>query len=131
MVKEIQKEKSIMIIQFYIFFEGKYLMVKNIIGILSIGFLIYEGIYLNGERNGKGKDYEIKGNIIFEGEYSNGKKWEGKIFDIQNNNIHELKNGKGFIKEYCYDENNKVITNQLYEGEYSNGLKNEKGKVYF
>ena len=79
MVKEIQKEKSIMIIQFYIFFEGKYLMVKNIIGILSIGFLIYEGIYLNGERNGKGKDYEIKGNIIFEGEYSNGKKWEGKI----------------------------------------------------
>ena len=28
----------------------------------------FEGEYLNGERNGKGKEYYIKGNIQFEGE---------------------------------------------------------------
>ena len=33
---------------------------------------MYEGEYLNGKRNGKGKEYDEKGNIIFEGEYLNG-----------------------------------------------------------
>ena len=33
--------------------------------------LIYEGEYLNGKRNGQGKEYNIIGNIIFEGEYLN------------------------------------------------------------
>ena len=38
------------------------------------GILIFEGEYLNGERNGKGKVYNDKGEIIFEGEYINGKR---------------------------------------------------------
>ena len=38
--------------------------------------LIFEGEYFNGERyNGKGKKFDFDGNIIFEGEYFNGKKW--------------------------------------------------------
>ena len=37
------------------------------------GTLIFEGEYLNGKRNGKGKEYEDR-NIIFEGEYLNGKR---------------------------------------------------------
>jgi len=42
-------------------------------------FLIYEGEYINGKRNGKGKEYNLEGKIIFEGEYLNGKKkWNGK-----------------------------------------------------
>ena len=32
------------------------------------GKLIFEGEYLNGERNGKGKGYD-NGKLIFEGEY--------------------------------------------------------------
>ena len=36
--------------------------------------LIYEGEYLNGERNGKGKEYSILGNLIYEGEYLKGKR---------------------------------------------------------
>ena len=40
-----------------------------------MGFLIYEGEFLHGERNGKGKEYDSKGNIEFEGEFFNGKKW--------------------------------------------------------
>ena len=55
--------------------------------------LIFKGYYMNGKRNGKGKEYD--GDIIFEGEYING-----------------IKNGKGI--EY----NKKGI---LFEGEYLNG----------
>ena len=38
-----------------------------------LGELIFEGEYLNGEKNGKGKEYR-NGKLIFEGEYLNGKK---------------------------------------------------------
>ena len=30
--------------------------------------------YLNGKRNGKGKEYNYNGILVFEGEYLNGKK---------------------------------------------------------
>ena len=38
----------------------------------------FEGEYLNGERNGKGKEYQDDGNLKFEGEYLFGKRWNGK-----------------------------------------------------
>ena len=34
--------------------------------------LYFEGEYLNGTRNGKGKEYDYNGKLIFEGEYLNG-----------------------------------------------------------
>ena len=49
-------------------------------------FMVFEGEYVNGERNGKGKELYGDGKIKFEGEYLNGEK-----------------NGKG--KEYNYDDN--------------------------
>ena len=39
---------------------------KNII---KIGNIRFDGEYLNGKRNGKGKEYYYNGNIRFEGEY--------------------------------------------------------------
>ena len=59
--------------------------------------------------------------MIFEGEYLNGKRWNGKTHFF--NKTYEIKNSKGFIKE-CdyYDE--KLI----FSGEYLNGRKNGKGK---
>ena len=30
------------------------------------------------EKNGKGKEYYLNGQLIFEGEYLNGKRWNGK-----------------------------------------------------
>ena len=87
--------------------------------------LIYEGEYLKGERNGKGKEYYYNKEILFEGEYLHGKKWNGKGYDINNNIIYELKNGKGYVKEYNWDNYLK------YEGEYLNGEKNGKGKDYY
>ena len=59
--------------------------------------LIFEGEYLNGKREEKGKEYDSFGDLIFEGEYKNGKI-----------------NGKG--KEDHYG----VL---IFECEYFNGLK--------
>ena len=36
------------------------------------GNLLFEGEYLNGERNGKGKEYDYNGKLIFDNEYLNG-----------------------------------------------------------
>ena len=42
------------------------------------GDLIFEGEYLNGKRwNGKGIEYNLYGKRVFEGEYLNGKRWNG------------------------------------------------------
>ena len=60
--------------------------------------LQYEGEYLNGERNGKGKEYDYDGKMEFEGEYSNGKR-----------------NGKG--NEYDYKGR------LIFKGEYCNGIR--------
>ena len=88
------------------------------------GVLIYEGEILNGERNGQGKEYEFIG-IIFEGEFKNGKKWNGKGYDKQNNKIVcEIKDGKGCIKDYG------SFGGIISEYEYLNGEKNGKGKKY-
>ena len=66
-----------------------------------------KGIYKEGEKNGKGKEFDISTNImIFEGEYLNGKR-----------------NGKGIE----YDYNGKL----KFEGEYINGESNGKGKEYY
>ena len=38
--------------------------------------------------------------MIFEGEYLNGKKWNGKGYDKKGNIIYQLNNGNGNIKLY-------------------------------
>ena len=86
--------------------------------------LLYEGEYLNGKRNGKGKEYNtFIDKLTFEGEYLNGKKWNGKIYT---NIITEIKNGKGYIKEYLTN-----FTSCIYEGNYTEGQRNGIGKIYF
>jgi len=62
---------------------------KNIV--IIIFFLEFEGEYLNGEKNGKEKEYYLNNKLQYEGEYLNGKR-----------------NGKG--KEYFL----RVIKNQKY-----------------
>ena len=47
-----------------------------------------------------------------------------KGYDKNNNIVYELKEGKGFVKEYDYD--GKI----LFEGEFLNGKSNGKGKEY-
>ena len=90
-------------------------------------YLSFEGELLNGYKHGKGKEYN-EGKLLFEGEYLNGKRWNGKItdYDFYGNLIFESEilegNGKG--KEYYNGE-------LLFEGEYLNGERwNGKVKEY-
>ena len=84
--------------------------------------LVFEGKYLNGEKNGEGKEYTKKGDLVFKGEYLNGKKWNG-IMCFKNKENFEIKNGKGFMKEY--------LSNSIFSGEYLNGERYGKGKEYY
>ena len=79
--------------------------------------LIFEGEYLNGLRNGKGKEYEDKV-LIFEGEYLNGRKngygkeyfnFLGKL-KFEGFFLNDMKKGKGIE----YD----IFGHKIFEGEY-------------
>ena len=107
--------------------------------------LIYVGEYLNGKRNGAGKEFNKFGTSLFEGDYLNGKReeyyfygelkfegeflngerWNGEGYDRRNNIIYELVEGKGYITELNADYE------LLFEGEYLNGKRNGKGKEYW
>ena len=58
--------------------------------------LKFEGEYLNGKRNGKGKEYYQNGTLRFEGEYLDNHRIKGKYY---NNGIMEYEG------EYLYDKN--------------------------
>ena len=38
------------------------------------GLLKYDGEYLNGEKNGYGKEYDYKGTLLYEGRYFNDRR---------------------------------------------------------
>ena len=59
----------------------------------------YIGEYINGKRNGFGKEY-IKGKLIYEGEYLFDKKINGKFYDDKGNIIYEIINGIGKGRDY-------------------------------
>ena len=67
---------------------------------------------------------ENNGILKFEGEYLNGKRWNGKGYNIKRIIDFEIKEGNGKVKEYYYNCELK------YEGEYIKGERNGKGKEY-
>ena len=87
------------------------------------GMLIFKGKYLNGKRIGKGLEYQNK-KLIFEGEYFEGKKWEGIGYYEGRYIAYKLKEGKGTIRKY--DE----YENLIFECEYLNGKIRGKGREY-
>ena len=95
----------------YKYFSGKYIIVKEGKAKEFDRFddhLLFEGEYLNGEKNGKGKEYDKYQKVIFEGTYLNKKR-----------------HGKG--KEY--DSHSYKL---IFEGEYLNGKRwNGKGFTLF
>ena len=91
--------------------------------------LKFEGEYLNGKRNGKGKKYDKDGHIIFEGEYLKRKRWNGKKKKYYDGSLvfeGEYRNGKLNGKGKKYDGNGKL----RFEGEYLNGEKTGEIKEY-
>ena len=75
------------------------------------GVLEFEGKYLYNYRI-KGKKYYDNGKLEFEGDFLFGKKWNGKGYDYNGNLIYELNKGNGKIKEY--NDYGQLI----FEGEY-------------
>ena len=62
---------------------------------------MFEGEYLNGKKwNGKGKEYYYDGKLIFEGEYLNGERWNGTGYNKNGIIEFEIKNGIGKGKVY-------------------------------
>ena len=64
------------------------------------GKLKFRGSYLNGRKHGEGKRYDAYENLLFEGEYLYGNKWNGKGYNKNKNIEYEMKNGKGYVKKY-------------------------------
>ena len=156
--KNIQKKLGLNLID-YKRCSGKYKKENN--GEIKIyssytNNLIFEGKYLNGKRNGKGKEYNLNEKLIFEGEYLNGKKWKGKekIYDYDRGVLiyeYELSNGikEGEYKKYDKYAEKLIFSGQyingeikegteydhngwtVYKGQYLNGKRNGKGKLYY
>ena len=93
------------------------------------GKLEYDGGFLKGEKNGKGKEYySINFKLKFEGEFINGKKnGKGKEYNkegeliIEGEYLNDKLNGK--VKEY-------TLSLLKFEGEYLNGKRNGFGKIF-
>ncbi len=123
-------------------FKKEKLRIKNseritggiIFGFRRIKVLKYEGEYFNGERHGKGKEFNKGGKLIYEGEYAHGK-WEGKgkqyadkiefgMKGFENYLLYEgeFKNGKWEGKGKQYELMKRDFPALLYEGEFKNGV---------
>ena len=89
------------------------------------GKLKYEEEHLNeGIKINKIKEYYKNGQLKSDTEYLNEIKWNLREYDQNNNIINELKEGKGYIKEF--NDYGQLI----FEGEYLKGKRNGKGKEY-
>ena len=75
-----------------------------------------------GKRNGKGKEYNYYGRLIYNGEYLNGKR-NGK--GIEYKLIEKKELFENFIIEDIFDNDHSEI---IFEGEYLYGEKNGKEK---
>ena len=87
--------------------------------------LIFEGEYINGEKNGKGKECFLKGRTKFEGEYLNGKRWSGKGYNRQHILQYELLEGKGRTDKnqgrFFQESPSKYNSNKKYNKYKANG----------
>ena len=113
----------------YVIFDGNKMGKEYSLDVSTRGQLLFEGEYLNGKRNGRGREYGKDNNLLFEGEYLNGKR-NGKGKEYYDNGKlkydGEYLNGIRNGKGKKYDDNGKL----KFEGEYINGKRNGKGKEY-
>ena len=94
--------------------------------------MIFEGQYSNGKRNGLGIEYNDEGEVIFEGEYLKGKKWVGVLKDYDEDTgklLFEYEYLNGIINGEVkeYDKYNGDL---LFSGKYVNGKRNGYGEEY-
>ena len=89
----------------------------------------YKGKFKNNLPNGKGIKYYSNGNIMYEGDFINGKfEGNGKFYYDDGDYFigkykNDLRNGKGIL----YYKNGNI----MFEGEYIKGVREGKGKYYY
>ena len=80
--KNLQDKLGIKLIH-YKTFSGKYIIYQTNGKVKEFNVYndktIFEGEYLNGKRNGKGKEYYSSGKVKFKGDYYEDKRWNGII----------------------------------------------------
>jgi len=105
--------------------------------ILNKDIVIFEGEHKNGIKNGKGKEYDYDGTLMFEGEYLNGKRWKGKRtiyyysshLYFEGSILNREIEGKG--KEY-YSNGELRFIGEIHDGYRWNGKGYDKnGKMEF
>ena len=69
-------------------------------------YLRFEGEYLNGNRNGKGKLYFNDKYLFLEGEYLNGILWNAKFYEGDEVK-YVIKNGKGKKRYFLISDEKK------------------------
>ena len=107
---------------------GKYIEIINDYGkeyLLDDKILIFEGEYKSKKRDGKGKELYKNGKILFEGEYLNGKRWNGNIYNILGIKEFEITEGSGYINDY------NINGIRIYSGYFAKGIKQGFGSEYF
>ena len=77
--------------------------------------LLFEGKYVNGKKDGRGKEYYNDGKLKFYGDYLNGKRISGRFYDKLENIFLEIDNKK--VKELYKNGATKFV------GEYFNEKK--------
>lgn len=96
------------------------------------GWLAYEGDFVNGLRNGKGKLFD-KNKLVYEGDFVKGRREGlGKAYSPGSSSVYEgafqndLKNGFGRIFN-----NASASHTLLFEGSFRGDRKNGQGKLYY
>ena len=93
------------------------------------GVIKFSGEFFNGEKNGKGEEYNKEGILIYKGEFYKGlRHGEGKEYDSNGKLLYIGKYVKGTRDIYGeeYDNNSKL----LYKGEYIKGKRHGKGTLF-
>ena len=114
-------------------FEGKFVNGKEWEGkshiFLANNYIssggLFQDTYIDDKNRVIKKEYFWTGKLLFEGEYRDDLKWNGKGYDPDGKVAYELINGNGKVKEY-----NKNTFQLIFDGEYLNGKKHGNGKEY-
>ena len=95
--------------------EGGYSSNINIENIFSDDFSEKEKKSETSEGSYIGRESDYGGDDLFEGDYLNGIKWNGKGCDVNNNIIYRIKNGQKFFGGYL-----DILIDQNLSDDYSN-----------
>ena len=99
---------------------------KKKLNINLINYKLFSGKYVIYGENNTAKEYNIFNNhLIFEGEYLNGKRWNGSLFSQKDDTIYIFEDACGCCSEHYNDDKIKI------EGKTLNLIRKRDGMRYY